>query len=67
MGTPVSISSHSRLTWLLEIPVMPIIRQEVDDPICKADAARRPRRGLDELVDRAGRDALDVGLPAEVS
>ncbi len=44
------------------MPLIPIIRQEADDPICVADAARRPRRGLGQLVRRAGRGSLDAGL-----
>jgi hypothetical protein len=38
-----SISSHSRDTWLLEMPLIP--------------------HRLHQRVDRAGRDALDVGFP----
>jgi hypothetical protein len=41
---------------------MPIIRQEADDPISEGDGASRRRRGLDQLVDRSGRNALNVGL-----
>jgi len=76
-GPTGGISSHRRETWLPRVR----LRRPEDmlgdagaahrasktlDPISEGDAAKRRRRGLDQIVDRAGRDAMDVGFPADV-